>query len=165
MKLFKWFIAGVCFFYFIQTNSLVFGRDLSNRLGLGFVNQFSNSSSNRPLPALSAKYGLTKDLHFLAALGVSTTDPTALTIGGKVFKNLFYETNLNFYSMAGLAYLSERETGIEVLAGVGAEFFIPGLESLGLSFETGLSLSNITGSFALKTIGFSFLHAGIHFYF
>jgi hypothetical protein len=39
------------------------------------------------------------------------------------------------------------------------------LESLGFAMETGASLDNLSGSFALKTLGVSFLNAGIHFYF
>jgi hypothetical protein len=59
----------------------------------------------------------------------------------------------------------DRRTASQFIGGVGTEFFIPGLESLGFSMETGGSFDNATGSFALKTLGVSFLNAGMHFYF
>jgi hypothetical protein len=84
----------------------------------------------------------------------------------KFFKNIFYENNLNFYYMAGVGLLNfNGQGGVQAITGFGAEFFVPGLESLGLSVETGASFDNGTGSYALKTLGVSFLDAGIHFYF
>lgn len=148
--------------FFITT---AYSKNLSSRLGVGFIDQFSNSTPLKQVPAISAKYGLTKEINILGAFGLNTLDPTALTLGAKVFKNIFYETNINFYGAAGIGYLKRDESGVEFLGLLGAEFFIPGLESLGFSFEAGASLSNATGSFALKTVGFSFLNAGTHFYF
>ena len=147
----------------IATNAQA--KDPSGRLGVGFTNDFSNSTSDRMVPAVSTKYGVSKDLHVLGALGFHTKSPTAFTLGGKIFKNIFYETNLNFFTSVGLAYLKEAKSGIEVLGVLGAEFFIPGIDSLGLLFEAGVSASNVTGSFVLKTVGNTFLHAGMHFYF
>ena len=84
----------------------------------------------------------------------------------KFFKNVFYETNLNFYFMAGAGIVSgNSKTGLEVLSGFGTEWFFPGLESLGFAMEVGGSVDNLSGSYALKTLGVSFLNAGIHFYF
>lgn len=49
---------------------------------------------------------------------------------------------------------------------LGAEFFIPGLESVGFSFETGGALHNLSnGSMSFRTVGVSFIDAGMHFYF
>ncbi|MBI3542375.1 MAG: hypothetical protein HY075_03760 [Deltaproteobacteria bacterium] len=140
-------------------------KDLSGRLGIGFTNDFSNSTAARNVPAVSVKYGASKDLHVLGALGFNTLDPASFTLGGKIFKNIFYETNLNFYSSVGLAYLKDAKSGIEILGVLGCEFFIPGIDSLGLLFETGVSASNVTGSFAIKTVGYTFINAGMHFYF
>ncbi|HRK02382.1 MAG TPA: hypothetical protein PLH57_06915, partial [Oligoflexia bacterium] len=162
MRLFKHFRMVAMFL--VLANLLatsVLAKDLRSRLGIGFVDQYSNG-----VPALSAKYGLTKDLHIATALGFSTADRADVVFSGKIFKNIFFETNLNFYSALALAYLKHDErSGIEILGVLGAEFFIPGVDSLGLSFETGVSGSNITNTFVLKTIGFTFLHAGMHFYF
>ncbi len=146
-----------------------YAKNLSSRLGVGFVNEFSNSGSIgtviRDVPAISAKYGLTKDINVAGVVGFHTLDPAAMTVGGKVFKNVFFENNLNFYLAGGAALVKREKTGLEILALLGSEFFIPGIDSLGLSFEAGVSLTNITGSFVLKTVGYTFLHAGMHFYF
>ena len=101
----------------------------------------------------------------LGAFGVNTLSPAAITLGGKVFKNIFYETNLNFFACLGFAYLKDTQSGIELLGTLGAEFFIPGIDSLGLLFEFGGSASNVSGSFVVKTVGYTFINAGMHFYF
>ena len=156
MNLFK----GFSILLLLLMTQISHARDMSGRLGLGFVNQFSSGA-----PSLALKYGLTKDMAVQGSAGFDTSLPTAANFGGKVFKNLFYESNMNFYAAFGLAYVKAQSTGVEILSLVGAEFFIPGIESLGLSFETGISVCNVTGTFGVKTVGFSFWQAGTHFYF
>lgn len=170
MNLFKgfsrsWRLHPLLVFLLLGWAAAAHARDMSARLGVGFVDEFSNSSGTRTVPAISLKYGLSKDLAVSGILGFNTAVPTAATIGGKVFRNLFFEQNLNFYTALGFAYVKGTNSGVELLGLLGAEFFIPGIESLGFSFETGVSANNATGSFALKTVGFTFLHAGMHFYF
>ncbi len=142
-------------------------RDLHGRLGLGYNGQFSNSKVVLTgVPGISLKYGMTSDVAAAVIAGVKTASPNNSVLGVKFFKNVFFETNLNFYFFMGAALLTAgNESGSEFLGGPGVEFFIPGVESLGFSVETGGSLSNISGKFVLKTIGVSFLEAGIHFYF
>lgn len=141
-------------------------RDMQGRLGLGYNSEFANSSGMERVPGISVKYGLTRDIALEGVFGIATTSPSNTVSGIKFFKNVFYETNLNFYIMLGGAMLSaQNRTGAQFLGGFGAEFFIPGLESLGFAVETGGSFDNISGSFALRTLGVSFLDAGIHFYF
>jgi hypothetical protein len=139
---------------------------MQGRLGLGYNSQFASSSAQNGVPGVSLKYGLTRDIAAEGVVGVATTNPGNSVFGIKFFKNLFFETNLNFYFMLGGGVLSAaNESAAEFLGGFGAEFFIPGVESLGFSVETGASFNNLTGSFALRTMGVSFLNAGIHFYF
>jgi hypothetical protein len=141
-------------------------RDLSGRLGLGYNSEFANYQELNGVPGISLKYGLTRDLGLEGVFGISTSTPTNSVTGVKVLKNLFYETNLNFYFTAGGAWVSANsKSGMEFLGAFGAEFFIPGVESLGFAMETGGEFDNLSGSYALKTLGVSFLNAGIHFYF
>ncbi|MBL7715768.1 MAG: hypothetical protein JNL01_09900 [Bdellovibrionales bacterium] len=141
-------------------------KDLQGRLGLGYNAQFSNTQATNGVPALSLKYGATKDLALEAVIGVATTSPGNSVFGAKIFKNLFYETNLNFYFLAGGGLVAASgNSGAEFIGGFGAEFFIPGIESLGFSTEFGGSFSNLTGTFILRTMGISFINAGIRFYF
>lgn len=142
-------------------------RDMQGRLGLGTNAEFANTyASGFRVPAVSVKYGLSRDLALEGVIGFATINPSNSITAIKLFKNLFYETNLNFYATAGVGLLNANsQAGIELLGGFGVEFFIPGLESLGLSMETGVTFDNGSGSYALKTLGVSFLDAGIHFYF
>lgn len=150
----------------------VFARDMHGRLGLGYNSQFSNYTQTGGVPGISLKYGLSRSIAIEGVFGLTTSSPKNSVTAIKIFSNILYETNLNFYFLLGGGILgitpsgaSTSETSVEFLAGFGAEFFIPGLESLGFSMETGISLNNVAGSFALKTMGFNFLNAGIHFYF
>ncbi|MBS1961473.1 MAG: hypothetical protein JST04_04605 [Bdellovibrionales bacterium] len=142
-------------------------RDLQGRLGLGYNAQFSNQRElNGGVPAISGKYALTKDLAVEGVVGLATTTPSNSVVGIKFFKNLFYENNLNFYGMLGAGLVTANtHSGVDLLGGFGAEFFIPGLESVGLSFEVGADMTNITGSMIFRTMGASFLDAGMRFYF
>jgi hypothetical protein len=142
-------------------------RDLQGRLGMGFNSQFANSFVASRVPAFSVKYAMTRDIALEAVVGTSTATPTNSVTGVKFFKNLFLETNLNFYfTFGGAIVAANNKSGSEFLGGLGAEFFIPGLESLGLSFETGGSLHNLIGDgYSFRTFGVSFVDAGIHFYF
>src|SRR5438552_4083596 len=111
MRLFKPFV-GLLGMVFVLSGSAS-AKDLSGRLGIGFTNEFSNSTVTREVPALSAKYGASKDLHVQGALGFHTAIRPAVTLAGKVYKNIFYETNLNFYAAVGLAYLKADQSGVE----------------------------------------------------
>lgn len=141
-------------------------RELQGRLGVGYNSQFSNSSTTYRVPGISLKYAVTRDVAVEGVFGVSTQSPMNTVSGVKFLKNVFFETNLNFYFMMGGALLGAGgKAGLELIGGLGTEFFIPGLESLGFAFETGGSFNNIAGGFMIKTFGVSFLDAGIHFYF
>jgi hypothetical protein len=161
-----WSLVVALLAFAISTALPAHARDMQGRLGLGYNSEFANSTVAERVPGVSIKYALTKDIAAEAIVGVSTASPTNTVAAVKFFKNLFYETSLNFYFMVGGGSLNANSrSGAQFLGGFGAEFFIPGLESLGMSVETGASLDNLRGSFALKTLGVSFLDAGIHFYF
>ncbi len=169
MSLFKAFLPAMALTVILTSllGESAHAKDLTGRLGIGFNNQFATRSpfSFDDIPALSAKYSMTRDLAFAGVVGLNTKSPSGFTLGAKVFKNIFFETNLNFYVGGGLALLKRDATGFEFQGLFGTEVFIPGVDSLGLSFEAGLAAGNATGSFVLRTVGYTFLHAGVHFYF
>lgn len=143
-------------------NSTAQARELQGRLGLGYNSEFGNGA----LPSVSLKYALARDLGTELVIGVDTAAPTSTVGAFKLSKGLFRETNLNFSAFAGAGMVTLGGTsGFEGLVGFGLEFFIPGLESVGFSTDTGVSLGNSSGSFTVRTLGVSFLNAGIHFYF
>jgi hypothetical protein len=167
----KWLLR--CVVIVSVLSPLAQAREMQGRLGIGYNNEFANQQNyTNGVPAVSFKYGLTRDIAAELAIGLNTSSPTNSVTAIKFFKNIFYETNLNFYFMLGAGILSAQpagatsnNTGAEFLGGLGAEFFIPGIESLGFAMETGGEIDNLSGTFGLRTIGFSFLNAGIHFYF
>jgi hypothetical protein len=142
-------------------------RDLQGRLGLGYNAQFSNQrATNGGVPAIAAKYALTKDVAIEGVVGIATTSPANTVLGMKFYKILFFENNLNFYGMlAGGLVTASSTSGVDLQGGFGTEFFIPGLESVGFSFEVGGDLTNLSGSMVFRTMGASFLDAGMRFYF
>jgi hypothetical protein len=141
-------------------------RELTGRLGLGYNAQLANTSASGGVPGVAVKYAFSRDIAIEAIAAASTGSPTNSAFGAKFFKNLFLETNLNFYFMLGGALVTGGgSSGSQFLSGFGTEFFLPGLESLGWSMEVGGSFDNLSGSFALKTLGVSFLNAGMRFYF
>lgn len=144
----------------------VHARDLQGRLGLGYNAQFANYRENGGVPAIAAKYGFTNDLALEGIIGVATSTPGNSAFGVKFFKNLFFETNLNFYYFVAAALVAaNNRSSTNFQGGFGSEFFIPGLESLGISMEVGAELTGISGSMVFRTLGVSFLHAGMRFYF
>jgi hypothetical protein len=150
-------------------------RDLHGRFGLGYNSQFANANPTfEPFaaPALSFKYGATKNFHMQLIAGATTSNPVNAVVGAKFYGVIFNEPNMNFYGMFGGAFVAGGTTasgsrlGFDVLAGFGAEFFIPGVDSLGFSFETGARVENVTsGTVTVATMGVNILSAGVHFYF
>jgi hypothetical protein len=71
---------------------------------------------------------------------------------------------------AGAGLLSTKvdtrnESGFELMGFAGAEFFLTGLDSLGISFETGVGITSVSSGVTFRTIGDHPLRAGIIFYF
>lgn len=140
-------------------------KSLRGRLGVGFTNQVA-STADGTIPALSAKYYLSKSFATSVATGFDTRSPNStLALGAKLFKNVFYESNLIFYIGAGLAYVNRAGSHLQGSLFLGSEFFFSQLPSLGFSFEAGVRGDDTSGSFAIRTTGDSFLTAGMHFYF
>jgi hypothetical protein len=71
---------------------------------------------------------------------------------------------------AGAGLLSQEtagrnESGFEVQAFTGVEFFLHGLENLGFSFETGIAITSMSSATRFRTFGDSPVRAGMTFYF
>lgn len=145
-------------------------KDLTHRLGVGYKNQFVYD-----LPSVAVQYYPVASMGLSAALGVDTqTDNSKLGVMVKVHRILFTEQQMNFYMGAGLGLLSQEyvaagetknDSGFELNTFLGAEFFLPGLESLGFSFEAGVAVSSLSAGTRFRTLGDSPLRAGILFYF
>lgn len=142
------------------------GKDLTHRLGVGYKNQFVYD-----LPSVAVQYYPVASTGISAALGVDTqTDNSKFGLMVKMHRIVFTEQQMNFYMGAGLGLISsevaqKNDSGFELNTFLGAEFFFPGLESLGFSFEAGVAVTSLSGGTRFRTLGDSPLRAGIIFYF
>ena len=141
-------------------------KDMSNRLGIGYKNQFGAD-----VPGVAVQYYPGSDLALSGTLGVDTQSANS-RFGAmlKLNKIVFQEDNMNFYMGAGAGLLSQETTGrtdsgFELMGFGGAEFFLPGLENLGFSFEAGVAVTSLSNGVRFRTFGDSPLRAGMIFYF
>jgi len=153
-------------------------KDLTSRLGVGY----SDSFSVKPMPSLAVKYYPSSDLALSAALGIDTNNNNSSNsgtsnfgFGAKLYKTIFTEDNLNFFMGAGAGLISQgpssgnttttTNSGFELSGFAGAEFFLPGLDSLGFNLMAGIGVTSLSSGVRFRTIGESPLTAGIYFYF
>ncbi len=133
-------------------------------LGLGYSNQLVNS-----IPGVSVKYQATQTISYGGLFNFSTADNGGWGLGAKFYRNIFAEPNLLFYGAFLLGYASrdlpqgQSDSGVQMDLTIGSEFFIPGIQSIGLSFEAGLSFNTLNGS-TFQTAGSNFVTAEVHFY-
>lgn len=146
-----------------------FAADLRGRMGVGASNQLANE-----IPAISFKIQQSKTFALGALVGFkSDEDNTLYGAGVKFYRIIFDEPQLNFY-MAGLLatenYLDDEndkvKSGYQIDGTMGTEFHLSGLESIGFSFEFGLSVRNAQtdGGTTFQTLGDQFVKAAVHFY-
>lgn len=145
-------------------------KDMTSRLGVGFKDQSASG-----VASLAAQYWAAPDLGFSAQVGVDTqATQSRFNSSAKIYKVIFPEDHLNFYMGAGAGILSVESTsggvssnqsGFELMAFVGTEFFFSGLENLGFSIEVGTAITSLSSSTRFRTFGDSPLKAGVIFYF
>ena len=150
---------------FILINQNTQAKNLHGRLGMGYNRQFPIIESKK-IPAINLKYGLTPSSSIEIITGFKSKTDSSHIFALKIYKDLIKKISLNFYIAGGLGYLKLRsESGLSVMIAIGSEFFIPGLEEIGLSIETGIGGSNLKDEFVISTFGASFIESGINFYF
>lgn len=148
------------------TSQDLYAKDLSQRLGLGFKNNTSQS-----IPSLAAVYYPSKDYAFTGGVGFDTKmNYSQLQAHLGVRKMIYFENNLNFYMGAQWGVLNSenpidgKNAGFELLAVFGTEFFFSGLDNLAFTLEGGLGANTVKNT-SLRTVADDPLRAGIIFYF
>jgi hypothetical protein len=156
-------LAAVCLVSLVGFSAQ--SKELTNRLGVGVK---YNTAIN--LAELAAVYYPASDLAFAAGLGIDTQkDASKFAANVAVRRIVFKEEHLNFY-LGGSVGLNNNEvagkkdSGFELNALFGAEFFFAGLESLAFTFEGGMGVVS-TDNVRFRTIGDNPFLAGIIFYF
>ncbi len=149
---------------FFALTSTAFSYDKVGRLGLGFSNQLKND-----FPGFSFKMQKNRSFAFGGIVGFNSASADGgYGAGIKVFRNIFDEPQSNFY-IAGLGALLSNKvngtaySGFQFDLSFGSEFHLSGINSIGFSFEFGVS-ANKKQNFAFQTLGNSFIVSGIHFY-
>jgi hypothetical protein len=173
----KFRYSQLCLFVLLISITLPAGaKDMSNRLGIGYSDDFAI----RPMPSIAMKYYPSSDTAVSAALGIDTNTTNSNSgnsvfgIGAKFYKTIFSETMMNFYMGAGISLLStgpssggsgSTSSGFDFDGFGGAEFYLPGLENLGINFQFGMGVTSISSGVRFRTIGDTPLNAGLYFYF
>lgn len=151
--------------------SVAQAKELNNRLGIGFADQFGLTNS---MPSLAARYYPNSDFGVSALLGVDTEkNRSRFGFMAKAFRIIFKEENLNFYVGGGAGIVSQtnpdnsnkNDSGFVVDGFVGTEWFFSGLENLGFCFEAGIGITSVSSQVRFRTIGDGPVRAGITFYF
>ncbi len=136
----------------------------AGRLGAGFTNQLASD-----IPAMSFKLQKSRSFAFGGVFGIDSSDDGGWGAGIKAYRNIFDEPMANFYASMLAALASKKSATGEDLSGfqfdftLGSEFSFTGLNSIGFSFEFGISLNKLD-DFAIQTVGNNFVVAGVHFY-
>lgn len=149
--------------------SNVQAKELFGRIGLGYNAQFAQTANTSGIPAISLKYGFNPRTMAELIGGYYSGSNGYGVAALKFMQTMHSESYLNFYFLFGGGVVSSASrSGVEFLGGFGTEFFIPGVDNVGISFEAGLDFENLSSAnqtLTLKTFGASFLNAGMHFYF
>jgi hypothetical protein len=136
----------------------------TNRLGVGMTNQLKNE-----FPAFSFKIQKSRSFAYGGMVGFSSSETQGgHGVGLKFYRNIFDEPQLNFYVAGAGALLRNKlasvsHSGFQFDLSFGSEFHFVGLNSLGFSFEFGVS-AHKQKDFVFQTLGNHFVVSGIHFY-
>lgn len=157
----------IVFFGLLTGATVAQAKNLNQRLGVGYKN-----NTIIDVPSIAVQYYPTAEYALYSSLGIDTQKDNSkfqLNVGAK--RNLFMgtEPNMNFFVGGQVGTVTDevaakKESGMELQAFVGAEFFLPGLESLSFTFEAGLGMSTVDSA-RFRTLGNDPLRAGILFYF
>ncbi len=150
---------------FILQAGVAQAKDLTHRLGVGV-----RENAGVGVSELTSTYHYTNDLAVVGGLGIDTNkDNSRFSANASLRKSIFRENNLNFYLGGKLGLVTievnrDKNSGFEMAALFGAEFFLPGLENLALTFEGGLGVVSAK-DVRFQTIGNTPFAAGVTFYF
>jgi hypothetical protein len=142
-----------------------FAMSLLGRLGIGTTNQVVTG-----IDALSIKLQRNRSTALSGLFGLNnSSDSSNYAIGAKVYRLIYDEPQLNFYSsLAAIMFTYQNdgntESGYQVDGGFGTEFSLQGLESIGFSFEFGIGLNKYNGGSNIQTYGHHIVTSAVHFY-
>jgi hypothetical protein len=140
-------------------------KDLTNRLGVGV-----KKNTALDLAELATVYYPSSEIGFAGGLGIDTQkDASKFSANAAVRRIVFKENNMNFYMGGSLGLVNfetsaKKQSGFELNALFGGEFFLTGLDSLGFTFEGGVGVVS-ADEVRFRTLADGPFSAGIIFYF
>ncbi len=140
-------------------------KEMTNRLGVGI-----KKNTSLDLPELAAVYYPVADLALAGGLGIDTEkDESSFAANASVRRIVFKEQQMNFYLGGTLGLVNfenagQKQSGFELNAVFGAEFFFTGLDSLAFTFEGGVGVIS-ADDVRFRTIADGPFNAGLIFYF
>jgi hypothetical protein len=157
-------LLSVALFLLISLSS--YAMPLAGRLGVGMTNQVVTGVN-----ALSVKLQRNRSTAISGIFGLdSSNESSTYAIGAKIYRLIYDEPQLNFFSSLGvigftyLDALEKTESGYQIDATFGSEFSFQGLESIGFSFEFGLSMNRYLNKTTIQTVGHNMFMSAVHFY-
>ena len=154
-----------CLIVVLAGTGFAHAKNMASRLGVGIKDNTSQS-----LPALAAVYWPNNDFGIVGGVGVDTRKENSMfTFNAGLRRVIFRESQMNFYFGGQLGLVNyetagDKQSGFELNAIFGGEFFLTGLDSLALTFEGGVGVASLK-DVRFRTIADHPLRAGIIFYF
>ena len=156
-------VAKITILFILLILQLSTAQAMNGRFGLGISNQPETNLEN-----ISFKIHTSRRSAYGGVVGVSNADSGGYVVGVKLYRKLIQEENLNFFGALFGAYRNEgpENQTIDGFQGdltFGVEYFFQGLDHLGFSFETGVSINTFDG-LEFKTKALNTIQGAIHFY-
>lgn len=146
-------------------------KDLRNRFGIGFDSQLGE------IPAASVKYtfpasdkAINIAVEALAGLKMPATGDTGVLAGGRFLYTVLAEDQMNLFVGLGGFYVGSNTLdgqfqGFRGQTLLGAEFFLYGLDNLGLTLQVGVNVDLGDEVPGVSTTASSLGGLGLHYYF
>jgi hypothetical protein len=139
---------------------------LIGRLGIGMSNNLPSG-----METLSLKLQSNSSTSVGGHFGMDNSpDGSLYAIGVKIYRIIYDEPQLNFYSSGDATIFTyfdsskDVKQGNKISANFGTEFMFQGIESVGFSFEFGLGVQNYQDQTHIKTMGHNIIQSAVHFY-
>jgi hypothetical protein len=139
---------------------------LIGRLGIGMSNNLPSG-----METLSLKLQRNSSVALGGVFGMDNSpDGSLYAIGLKMYRIIYDEPQLNFYSSFDGTMFTYFDSAKDVKQGnrisgtFGSEFMFQGIESVGFSFEFGLGIENYQDETHIKTMGYNVIQSAVHFY-
>jgi hypothetical protein len=136
----------------------------SGRFGLG-----ATSQTYEQLPAVSLKVHFSEKTAIGTYFSYKGTEEANYNFGFRYYNSIVSEPNLIFYGVLSGGILqtyngTTSSSGYEGSIHFGTEFFFEEIKHIGLSFEAGISMTNVD-EFIFQTSASHLFNSAIHFYF